>query len=93
MGQEPNKTGFPVGRDEDGAFSLCIRYYISQSYFLIFEKTLFVAEVRLRDSRETASSCPHKFCSQKVSDSFPGWFCWCFHCCQAIRTIQSIIIK
>lgn len=93
MGQEPKQTGFPVARDEDGAFSLYIRYYISQSYFLTFEKTLFVAEVRLTDSRETASNCPHKFYSQKVSDSIPGWFGRCFYCCQSIRTIINIIIK
>lgn len=35
-----------------------------QNCFLTFEKALFVAEVRLTDSRETASNCPHKFCSQ-----------------------------
>lgn len=74
MGQESKKTGFPVAKDEDGALSLYIRYYISQSYFLTFEKTSFVAEVRLTDSRETASNCPHKFYSQKVSESILGWF-------------------
>lgn len=74
MGQEPKKTGFPVASSEDGTFSLYIRYYISQNYFLTFEKALFVAEVRLTGSRETASNCPHKFYSQKVGDSIPGWF-------------------
>jgi len=59
MGQEPKKTRFPVARDGDGAFSLYIRYYTSQSYFLTLEETLFVAEVRLTGSRETASNCPH----------------------------------
>lgn len=72
MGQESKKTGFPVARDEDGAFSLYIRYYISQRYFLTFEKTLLVAEVRLADSRETASNCPHKFYSQKVTPFWDG---------------------
>lgn len=57
MGQEPKKIGFPVASNED-AFSPYIRYYISQNYFLTFEKALFVAEVRLTDSRETASVSP-----------------------------------
>lgn len=58
MGQEPKKIGFPVASNEDGAISPCIRYYISQNYFLTFEKALLVAEVRLTDSRETASVSP-----------------------------------
>lgn len=87
MGQEPKKTSFPVARNEDGAFSLYIRYSISQNYFLTFEKPLFVAEVRLTDSRETVSNCPHKFYSQKKGDSIPGWFGWWFYCCQSIRRL------
>jgi len=93
MGQEPKKTGFPVAKDEDGTFSLYIRCYISQSYFLAFEKTLFVAEVRLTDSRETASNCAHTFYSQKVSDYIPGRLGWCFYCCQSLKTIINTIIK
>lgn len=69
MGQEQKKTGFPVARDEDGGLFLQTRYYIFQSYFLTIEKTVFVAEVRLTDSRETAPNFPHKFYSQKMSDS------------------------
>lgn len=93
MGQEPKKTGFPVARDEDGAFSLYIRYYISQSYFLTFEKTLFVAQFRLTDSKQTASNSPHKVYSEKVSDSISEWFGWCFYCCQPRIIIINIIIN
>lgn len=86
MGQEPKKTGFPVARDEDDAFSLYIRYYIPKAISLHLKILLFVVEVRLTDSRETPSSSPHKFYSQKVSNSIPEWFgcCFCFYC-QSIK--------
>lgn len=54
---------------------------------------LFVAVVRLTDSRETAPNCPHKYYSQKVRNSIPGWFGWCFYCCHFMRTIINSIIK
>lgn len=54
---------------------------------------LFVAVVRLTDSRETAPNCPHKYYSQKVRNSIPEWFGWCFYCCHFMRTIINSIIK